>query len=564
MPRAVPRAKARHWPEAAAVALTALVFDPRATASAPKRIVFAVMAALWLASAIAPLLRGNRTALPVPLCWWLALCGWSCASLAWAQQPDPLRAVLPLATAAVAMVASSWSDDKLRGVAERAALLICGGCGLTAVVQLARGAAVVGLAGNSNWLGLAMAAALPLAAGSLLRLRGLARISAAGAVLLGMAALVLSHSRTAAAAVGLVALLQMRGALRGLALRGLALAGAAGLAAVMWTGAVTSLGGRAWIWRACLNAARRDWWTGSGLGDFGAVFLDGQAEALADLPLEQASGQFVLATSAHNDWLQWLCETGVIGALLAAVALATTAWQLRRSWRAGSACVLAVLVASLGDCTMLRPEVMVLLGLLLATGPRARPRAEDRFAPAVLLVAISLALPNAALDWKAQRHLSRARAAPPAERIAWLRRAAQLAPRNGWVTLELGLAYMTASQPSLARSWLLRSRRQLATIGVDVALGNASMQQGDPAKAAAWYRSALRRHPARVAALVNLGEALRCLGDLDGAARQVQGAAALLPNHPKVRALRDRIRKQRGVAINNTTDTCPLRDSRQL
>ncbi len=269
------------------------------------------------------------------------------------------------------------------------------------------------------------------------------------------------------------------------------------------------------------------------------------ASRYSSVPLTQASRRFVLTTSAHNDWLQWLCETGAIGTVLAAIALATAAWQLRRSWRAGSACAVVVIVASMGDCTMQRPEVMVLLGLVLATGPKARPRAVDRLVPALLLVALSLALPSAALDWKAQRQLSRARAAPPAERLALLTSAARAAPRNGWVTLELGLAQMTIGRPEIARTWLLRSREQLATIGVDVALGNTYMQQGDPAHAVAFYRSALRRHPARVAALVNLGEALRRMGNFDGAARQVDRARTLLPNHPKARALRDRLQEQR-------------------
>lgn len=156
------------------------------------------------------------------------------------------------------------------------------------------------------------------------------------------------------------------------------------------------IGGRTMIWRSGVEIAKDFWRTGSGIGSFRYVH-----------PLYRpatASSRFV---HAHNDYLEWVADTGVIGALLLLAwlaALTVTAVQIRRRERgkAMSAALIAALTAlalhETVDFSLQLPGVAIpafLLGGALfapaswgpgrpaSTGPQAWPR---------LLIALGAAL----------------------------------------------------------------------------------------------------------------------------------------------------------------------------
>jgi O-antigen ligase len=76
------------------------------------------------------------------------------------------------------------------------------------------------------------------------------------------------------------------------------------------TDTVQSLGGRAEIWRSAVQMIKERPLLGAGLGTFGVNFprftlWDGQ----------------LIAEAAHNDYLQVLCDTGIVGAVIAIAAI---------------------------------------------------------------------------------------------------------------------------------------------------------------------------------------------------------------------------------------------------
>jgi tetratricopeptide (TPR) repeat protein len=164
---------------------------------------------------------------------------------------------------------------------------------------------------------------------------------------------------------------------------------------------------------------------------------------------------------------------------------------------------------------------------------------------ATVLAGVVLLLPPGLGHWLAQRAMVQARAAGPARRVALLEHARHLDPGSGEAWLLLGLTHLELGQPAEALASLERSRRLLANLGTDVALGNAYLELGQARRAATCYQRALARHPGYFRARANLVEALRQLGQLDEAAEQLRIARQLQPGHPKLGRIAERLRQAR-------------------
>jgi hypothetical protein len=95
----------------------------------------------------------------------------------------------------------------------------------------------------------------------------------------------------------------------------------------------TSVGSRISIWRASFEVFKSNPVTGVGLGHYKWHFLDGQRELYRKYPelLSETGYEWQFTYWAHSEYIQWLCETGVIGAALLAV---MGAWWLYSFLRA--------------------------------------------------------------------------------------------------------------------------------------------------------------------------------------------------------------------------------------
>lgn len=167
----------------------------------------------------------------------------------------------------------------------------------------------------------------------------------------------------------------------------LGLAGAAMLAGGI--GAVSSgaigreaLGGpdgtsRAAIWARSWPIAQAHLPTGSGLGSFVPLYRSGE---------DPVNRPRTFVNHAHNDYLEWLMETGVPGLALLACFLAWYARQSRLAWsnpdagtaRAASIAIAAVLLHSLVDYPIRTAAIAALFALCCALLAGARRRAPER------------------------------------------------------------------------------------------------------------------------------------------------------------------------------------------
>lgn len=125
--------------------------------------------------------------------------------------------------------------------------------------------------------------------------------------------------------------------------------------------------GRAGIWQASLPMIADHPWIGVGLGSYPTVYTR----------YDRASGLFGI-NAAHNDYLQLVCETGLIGAIILILLLWFLATLCRRAMNDaspfGSAVAvgatvgcLGILVHSLGDFHVQAPGAALLFLLLIAT-----------------------------------------------------------------------------------------------------------------------------------------------------------------------------------------------------
>ncbi|MBI4702805.1 MAG: tetratricopeptide repeat protein [Deltaproteobacteria bacterium] len=544
-------------------AVAALGYDPSAPAAVPKRallLAFGLGAlALWGPWPGRPTRRVGAPRPPALVlsragACWLGLGAWAQVSSLWAQPRDSSLLHTWVGACAVILAAGALSDEGRRSAARLAAVLIGAGSGLACLVQAAAGAcgiALHGLHGNSNWLGLVLACALPLQIEWAWRQRGRGRWAGAfglAVCLLCAAGLGLAGSRTAWLALAGAALLCLPGRSRWLAV--------APLAAMAFVPASDGLArawaGRAWIWGASWRAALDAQPLGCGLGAFARAYLDAQGEMLAGLPPERAAVTFTNATTAHNDWIESAVSGGLPALALLAASFALAIRDAWRPWRAGAACVLTAAVCALGDSPLHQPAVVALLGLVLpACGGGGQPVARRSGGGLVrgvwggCLVVAAVLLPGATRGWLGWRELGAARDAGLAARGQLLAAAARIDPASGHAALQHGLDLLERGEPERALAELRRSDTLLANLGTPVAMGNALMALGRPERAALAYRRALRWHPAHWRAHGNLAEALAAMGDLDAAERHLGLARRLQPGHPKLARIAEELRRAR-------------------
>lgn len=166
------------------------------------------------------------------------------------------------------------------------------------------------------------------------------------------------------------------------------LAGAFLVGAVMGKG-LGSVGGRWTFWRAAAQLIARRPLFGYGLGHFQAVYPQGAAYLALS-----GGAPLVLPASAHNDWLEYAVELGVIPSLLI---LAVGVWAARTAWSQGRtsiALALAALVLQGGwDSSLHATPVALLFFMLLGSVPARSANRErwHRASAVVLAVAVTTA-----------------------------------------------------------------------------------------------------------------------------------------------------------------------------
>lgn len=547
----------------AAASLACLIHDPAATASNAKTTVALAVAALAVGVRAQRILHEMRS---IPgLAAWIAFTGWSAVTVTWGTAAGWLDLAPWVASCGVALAAASFESSRARRIASDTALVVGTVSSAAAVYEHAsgaRGILVHGGQGNGNWLGLLLAVALPLGVPRVRSAwRAGDRLAPALAVmlLLQIAALWMSESRTALIALGVasVAALAARRAGRASRLVATLATGALSLSmlgaapaeppvdapvATSWTAAWH---GRVWIWGASLEAALAHPIMGNGLGSFGHAYLRAQADRLAGLPPWRASRVFENATTAHQDWIQAWCDSGTVALVLLVASFVLTLRDQRVSrWTAGLTSTLSLAICAAADSPLRQPAVVLLWGLVIAgtTGKPAGGLVGPACFAAVLAGCSALLGPSTA-HWFARRWETFAQDAEPAERIALLSRAVRLAPSSGEAWLDLGLARQELGDCEGAVEALDRSTRLLANVGTYVAMGNALIDCGRVEQAVDTYERAIALHPGGFRARANLVEALRRLGRYEQARRELQVAKTIYPGHPKIRELGDRVER---------------------
>jgi O-antigen ligase len=471
------------------IGLAGLVWDPLAPAAAPK------WAAIFILLLLVPF--GATRRLSPAAKTFLVLASWMCL-----RSPDRIGW---LAGAAVLLASLSFSVDEARLAASRAGLILALGASLFALVEWIFGSHWIhGGQGNPDWLGLVLAAALPLSIDELRRPR---RPLLLLLLSLPISALLLSRSRTAFLAAGLALLVWYRR-------RWIA---APLLVAVCALGA-HALAGRVWLWRISAQIALRHPLVGA--GELSSPFAAVQGELLRALPLGEACRRFVYTASAHNDYLQVAAEAGLPALILLLVTLLLAA---RRSWPAGAASLCAIAVAALGDRPLAQPPIMILLALILAAAPSPEGGVVARLGPLLCAAGLALALPA----WWAAHLCARSRDENP--RASTLALAERLDPGSGPIAFEAGLDALERHELPSAIAHFEKARRNFFQPATEVALGNAFLGNGDLERARDVYASLLQLQPGSLRARLNLAETLRRLGRDNDAEEQRQIAHRLWP-----------------------------------
>lgn len=517
---------------AVALAVSVLVYDPRAPAISSKNVAFTFVSLSLGCWALAGALQSKRLVVPTATVPWLLLAGWLCLSLLWSDHPSA-AGVVSLMAAGVLMVTLAQLDAR-REIAHRCAQLIVGASAMATLLMAVHGSGMElhGGHGNPNWLGIVLACNLAVLYQHRTRADAIVGV-------LGLIALLLSQSLTAWVAL-LVAWLFIGRVPFGGSRRWKLLV-IAPVVAVVWWGREALLG-RWWIWKASAHAATTSPLYGQGEGSFHEAFLSAQGHTLAALPLRDASLRFTNATSAHNDAMQLLVVGGVVAVLLFALTLRLAGRRGRPGHVAYRGTVLVFAVTTLADHTLALPAALLPLCFAAADTPALRARRLDPLLLAAPVIATIVLLMSATTTWLSERAVADARQAPFDQRLGHIDRALRYRS-HGEAQLIAGQVWLEMGHPDRALDHLLRSRELLPNLGTDVSIGNAYMQLDQAGSASAAYRRALRRHPAYFRAHANLVESLRRQGDFEGASAHLSAARQLQPHHPKLAVMSERLRR---------------------
>jgi hypothetical protein len=439
------------------LALAGLLWDPLAPAAMPK------LAAMF-AGALA--VGGGPRRLPAAAAVYTMYTAW----MAW-RSPDFAGW---LAAGAVMLAALSRPVEEARAAAGPVAAAMGGGASCFALWQfVAGGRWLHGGQGNPDWLGLVVAAALPLTA------EWAATNRRRWVVALEIAGLLCSRSRTAFLAAA-VALLWRRWPRQIVA-----------LAVAVALFSIPALEGRIWIWRHAAAVTAHHPLLGA--GEFTAAFAEAQGASLRALPPAEATRRFVYTPSAHDDYLQAAAEAGLPALLL----LLTTLYFAARGHASTIVCIA---VAAAGDRPLAQPPVLILLALVIAAAPSREVKPLPLITPLVCAAGLALTLPS----WWAARLCTRARDEAPVERAATLALAEAADGRSGPVAFEVGLAAAERHDLPAAIAHFEAARRRYFQPATEIALGNALAEAGDLARARDVYAGLLRLQPGCVRARRNL------------------------------------------------------------
>lgn len=575
----------------AAISLVAVAHDPDAPASDPQRtcalLLGAVAAAIALSRAshrasrdaergLVRSVRPHRAALAA-----LFVIGLSAMSLAWGRPRGALDLAGWIAGLALALFVASRGRAFALQCGRAAGVLAGAAVSSSALIAFARGArgiAIDGLQGNANWLGLVLAATLPFAIDAARAMRKRARAAAIGSVLLQAAALGASHARVAWVAAAIASLLLVRNPLRR---RLVALSAVATIAFALLSSATAlrapratrggpahamrassdlpyeappgvALAGRLTLARHALAAGEAHLPFGAGLGAFGVAYRQAQSEALAGLPPRAAAVAFLNGTTAHDEVLQVLAESGPFAAcaLVAAFVLA-----IRALFRtpAAAASLLAVAVCALADDPLRKTPVVLMVAVSFAALPRGGAMSVGvssvvrRLVPAFALAATALSLVSVTKAWLSDRTVARADGEPTRE-LSLLARAVRIDGGSPDAWLALGIARLEAGQAGLALDALERARVLDDDVATEVALGNAQVACGMLEEAERSFRRALVWSPGSFRARVDLAEVLRRIGRLDDATAEARVARLLRPSDVAVGDLEERLAEDRIAA----------------
>lgn len=475
--------------------------------------------------------RWGRWTMPRPAAWLWAFAAWSAIT---ALQGNNVNASLVAVSNLISWAAlAALAADAAREPKRRAALMAClllglaavGGAGAWDGLTNVPGWRVFGPFATPNLFAAYLITILPLAA---FGTASAGRFGEAGArfwwsaasLFAGLAALMLTASKGAVAALGAGVLIASALALywRRVRLMGVAAVVVLGIVAALAfgntllgrVGASTTAEAhsgqfRVLTWRATANMAERNPVVGVGAGAFGSTF-----------------NKYAIAgwtQAAHNAYLQTAAETGFPGLLLFLGALGSSALWLYRAARTEDAATAMLGAAGLA-------------GLLAAAAHNLVDYGWTAWAPSAALWMV-VGLGVGSLD-RAQQPVSRAVAAAMAVPLA-------LALIFGILTANAAAIAEPATDPTAEltpqeRVAALRSARSLNPLDADLArqLGIALARAGEHRAALAPLKEAALLAPGEPTAWRYLGEANRVAGHPDEARLAFAEGLKFAPNSYKL------------------------------
>lgn len=234
--------------------------------------------------------------------------------------------------------------------------------------------------GNSNLAALMILPALPVVTFRAWHATRAPRVAFAAILLVLFAGLLTTQSRHALLALAVMALVALLWFLPTRARRGLLLALGVGVGVtagiVLWTDLPASLlhsiKGRWFIWNTAGEMLWQHPWAGVGLGHFGLLHPDYQAQLFATGQFNSYFDNAALIEEAHNQFLHWGATTGSIGLLGFIVLCTAVLWKgwhsptLREHAPQLYLALVGCLVAMLFVATLAYTAVALVFWLLLA------------------------------------------------------------------------------------------------------------------------------------------------------------------------------------------------------
>lgn len=387
------------------------------------------------------------------------------------------------------------------------------------------GARPSGTFGNPIFLGTYLAASLPLCSGWPLLPVGLA--------------LVLTQSRAALAGFGLAfgAFLAAEKRWRHL--------GALGAAALLALWLNRHRPATHWlIWSDSLRLWLENPWLGCGLGRFHIEFPAHASEALRALWPQQK----VIVNFAHNEYLQVLVETGVLGLGVFLALPVTLLLNLRKLERGPALAALALFSAGLlsPDLRFGVSSFLAFAALGMASPAREVPLTANSRLALLLVMTAGLGLwttlsarphlARLALKSEAPFHIQ----ATPEVQAAAAGLEERLLREPDNADLAENLAYLYAREqawePAVSRFELV-TRLDAKRAGPWNNLGNIRYMQGRFDEAIVFWEKSLEADAGQLDAHLNLGKLLYERGRLKESARHLKKALELDPNNAKARVL---------------------------